>query len=115
MGQCFLDAWEGAPGTATSEEGLPAETKAESQICLTNREARATGLYWIPSEHQALLKQQQARVQSGQKCLCTVQLDLGTRHSDFWLELTITRSMRSLDALRLDTFMVAKKKLNVAL
>lgn len=32
----------------SSEGGLPVETKAENQICLTNREARDTALYLGP-------------------------------------------------------------------
>lgn len=70
---------------------------------------------WILSEHQTLLKQQQARTESGQKCLCAVQLHPGTRHLDFWLKLTISRSKESLHALCLDTLMVAKQKLSTAL
>lgn len=42
-------------------------------------------------------------------------LDLGTKHLDFWLKLTITRSMKSLDALCLGTLMVATQKLSTAL
>lgn len=53
--------------------------------------------------------------QPGQKCLCAVQLHPGTRHLDFWLKLAIFESKESLDALCLDTLMVAKQRRSTAL